>query len=284
METRNITLQGGYTAHVQVAGDRHAPPLLLLHGYPSSHFLWRGCLPELTRHFCVYAPDLIGHGRSDKPLDVAYDLDLLVGFIRDLQQALGLEKIFLAAHDLGGMGALGFAARYPEAIDKFIIMNTAPYADWPKLLRVMMQRIRNPILAHLCLFPLVFRWILQTYLVHDSRTITTTTAEMYRRPWVENLAARKAFRKVVLCPPAAMTVPVEQREQIAMPTLILWGGADRILPPRFAQRLHQDLPDSRLEIIPECGHFLQEERPGLVVRHMVAFLNNVSSMELKGAA
>jgi pimeloyl-ACP methyl ester carboxylesterase len=284
MESLNVFLQNGYKIHVQVSGEPHAHPLLLLHGYPSSHLLWRKCLPELAKHYRVYAPDLIGHGRSDKPLGVDYDLNFLAEFIRDLQLALGLEHMFLGAHDLGGMGALGFAANYPESIDKFIIMNTAPYVDWPKLLYVMMQRIRNPVLAQVCLVPPVFRWILQTYLVHDPRAIDTSTAEMYRRPWVENLTARRVFRRAVLCPPPAMALAADQLKQIDMPTLILWGGADRILPSRFAKRLHKDLPDSQLEIIPDCGHFLQEERPDHVVQHMVAFLNPISSTEFKGAA
>ena len=157
-------------------------------------------------------------------------------------------------------------------INRFVIMDTAPYADWPKLLAVMVNRARRPLFAHVFLIPFIFKWILKTYLVYQRDAITNEVAALYRTPWTETSIGRKAFRQVIQPTAAELAEPPESLRKIEVPTLILWGQKDRIVPVRFARRLHEDLPKSQLEVIPNCGHFLPEEAPELVVHHILAFL------------
>ncbi len=70
MENRYDTLANGLKIHSLVAGNKLSPPLVLLHGYPADAYLWRNCIPNLSKHFQIFAPDLPGHGQSEKPLDV----------------------------------------------------------------------------------------------------------------------------------------------------------------------------------------------------------------------
>jgi pimeloyl-ACP methyl ester carboxylesterase len=80
------------------------------------------------------------------------------------------------------------------------------------------------------------------------------------------------LRKVIAMPPERITEPRENLARITMPTLVLWAEKDRVLPVHIARQLYSDLPDAELEVVPDCGHFLQEERPDEVVRHLLRFL------------
>jgi len=272
MESQFIRLGTGLRLHLIIAGDDIHPPLVLLHGYPGSNYLWRNLIPRFAEVFRVYAPDLPGHGESDKPLDISYDLNFLVGFLADLFDTLCLDQANLVAHDLGAMAALGFVSRHHERIARLVIMNTAPYADWPKLLSVFIKRARRPAFARLFLSPWVFKWILKSYLVHQPHVVTSEIAAFYRAPWVDTMAGRKSFSHVIAPQPETLVESPENLRKIETPTLILWGKKDRILPVRYGYRLHRDLPNSQLITVPNCGHFLQEEEPELVTTHILSFL------------
>jgi len=272
MESQFVTLQDGLRIHTLVAGAEESPPLVLLHGYPASSQLWRHCIPPLAGRFRVYAPDLPGYGRSDKPLDVDYDLDFFVRFLLEFYDALRLEQAGLVAHDVGGMVGLGFAARHPERVTKFVVMDTAPYIEWSFMLRTAISLARNPFFARWMMTRTGFKWISRLLLVHHPAVITAEVADLYRAPWVESPATRRLFSQVVSLPATRLTEPHESLRRITMPTLILWAEKDLCFPTRIARRLQGDIPNASLVIVPDCGHFLQEERPGLVVEHLLRFL------------
>lgn len=272
MESQFVTLQDGLRIHTLVAGAEESPRLVLLHGWPASGQLWRHCIPSLAGRFRVYAPDLPGHGRSDKPLDVDYGLDFFVRFLLGFYDALGLERAGLVAHDVGGMVGLGFVARYPERVTRFVVMDTAPYVEWPLTLRVAVGLARNPFFARLMMTRTGFKWISKLLLVHHPAVITTEVADLYRAPWVESPAARRLFRQAISLPPARLTEPRESLRRITAPTLVLWAEKDLSFPTRVARQLQGDIPGAALVIVPDCGHFLQEEQPELVVEHLLRFL------------
>ena len=272
MESQFVTLQDGLRIHTLVAGAEESPPLVLLHGYPTSSQLWRHCIPPLADHFRVYAPDLPGYGRSDKPLDVDYDLDFFVRFLLEFYDGLGLEKAGLVAHDVGGMVGLGFAARYPERVTRFVVMDTAPYIERPLILRVAIGLARNPFFARWMMTRTGFKWISRLLLVHHPAVITAEVADLYRAPWVESPAARRLFSQVISLPPARLTEPRQNLHHITAPTLILWAEKDLCFPTRIARQLQGDIPNASLVTVPDCGHFLQEEQPELVVEHLLRFL------------
>ncbi len=261
----------GMRIHTLVAGDPAAPPLVLLHGYPTSSALWRGCLPALARHRRVYAPDLPGHGASDKPGDVDYDLPFFVRFLEGFADVLGLRRFALAAHDLGGMAALGFAARRGERLTHLVVLDTAPYADWPLACRLLIAAARSRPLAALLLRPAPFRLLLQAG-VHRPGRITREVAEEYRRHWVASEEARRAFSATVAMPPARWALPLAELRSIATPTLVLWAARDLLFGQGIARRLGRDLPSAKLVVIPGAGHFLQEDAPDAVAEAIGAFV------------
>ncbi len=103
MQNHFTTLDNGRRIHYLASRRGKKPSLILLHGYLVTAQLWRHIIPPLAERFRIYAPDLPGHGESDKPLDVDYDLDFLVCFLAEFYDALGLERAGLIGHDLGGM-------------------------------------------------------------------------------------------------------------------------------------------------------------------------------------
>ncbi len=169
------------------------------------------------------------------------------------------------------MVALNFAVRHPQALARLVIMDTTPYADWPRVLQVMVTRARTRIGSFWFTRRRVFRQILRQWLVHRPEAISDARAEHYRRPWVRNAAGRRAFRQILQPGADEWALDREALRQLEIPTLVLWAGEDRIIPPAIGRQLSEDIPGARFASIPGCGHFLQEEKPEAVTDHIMAF-------------
>lgn len=283
MDTKQIKLKSGITIYTRIAGDPSRPPVVLLHGWPSSSLLWRNIIPDLSHDFHVLAPDLPGHGQSDKPLDVDYNLAFLRRFILDFTDATGLDKITLVAHDLGGMAGLSFAARHPERLDTFVIMNTCPYADVSLRFRLSIFALSRPLLSRFFLHPFAFKQVLKTG-IHQHHLITPDLLASFRSHWMMDKDSIRSFAHTIAVPVSRMVEPVETLREIKCPTLILWGKKDRFFPFRLARRLHQDLDNSQLLGIENTAHFCQEEAPGFVTRAIASFLNEKTKEQHPDAA
>lgn len=272
MQYIKVKTQGITNVAVQVAGRRDRPPMVLLHGFPSNHHLWRHCLPRLAEAHRVYAPDLPGYGNSDKPRGVRYNAAFYTAFLNDLRQALDLDPFILVAHDIGGMVALNFAVRYPEALSHLVVMDTTPYAVWPRVLQVMAAKAQTCIGSFWFTRRRVFRRVLRQWLVHRPEAISDDCAEHFRRPWVQNTAGRRAFRQALRPGPDEWAVSPQTLRHLVVPTLVLWAVEDRIIPVSIGRRLSEDIPGARFAAIPGCGHFLQEEKPEAITDQILAFI------------
>ena len=270
MEYRKIRLANDIAVSVQVAGRPEHPPMVLLHGFPSNHYLWRHCLPRLSEAYRVYAPDLPGYGASDKPRGVRYNADFYVAVMNALRAALALDPFTLVAHDIGGMVALNLAVRHPEALSHLVVMDTTPCADWPRVLHTMAAKARTPFGAFWFTRRHKFLQVLRRWLVHQPEAISKARAERYRRPWVQNAAGRRAFRKALEPGPDEWALTSESLRRLSVPTLVLWAAEDRIIPAAIGRRLAKDIPESQFVSIPDCGHFLQEEKPDAVTAYILA--------------
>lgn len=272
MEHRNTKLKSGLNIHSLACGNDKKQAIVLLHGYPANAYLWRNILPILSEHFYLLAPDLPGHGASSKPVDTHYTLEFFIEFLKDYLEALNLRNVYLLGHDLGGSVALGYIANYPDRISKLVIMDTAPYTNWSPLLKMVVTIARNRICAGCLLLPFVFRIVLKYLVVYSPKSIPKKTAEIYRKPWVENRNCRQAFSKVIEAEPNEITPNRNQYKNITVPTLILWSENDRLFSLRIARQLKKDIPNARLIPLPKCNHFPQEDNPALITRHLIKFL------------
>jgi pimeloyl-ACP methyl ester carboxylesterase len=259
--------------------------VVLLHGFPEFWYSWRFQIPVLARHFKVVVPDLRGYNDSDKPSH-GYDLDTLSQDVVALIQELGYERAHIVGHDCGGLIAWHVAARFPQMVQHLVVLNSPhPYRTGQELWQQLEQFWRTwPLLA--CHIPGVAEyWLgqnLQGFL-HDlfqrysirKAAFSTETLQLYQAA-LEKAGAIAAVLKSYrhLCSPQQWWQLLQQhREAITSPTLVLWGADDPLAQPTLADGMGQWIHAPwRLKWLPECGHWAQQEVPGLVNRELLAFL------------
>jgi haloalkane dehalogenase len=127
--------------------DPRVPPILLLHGFPTSSHLYRNILPELGKTHRAIALDLPGYGLSDKPLDAAYDYDFYADTLDAFLDALGIGNTHLCVHDLGGPVGLYWMLRHPRRGPKLILLNTLVYPETSWAVKLFLLAMKTPGLA-----------------------------------------------------------------------------------------------------------------------------------------
>lgn len=250
---------GPFRTHYLRAGQ--GPPLILLHGLGGSAQWWRPNLDALGRIRTVYAPDLPGHGLSDKP-KVAYTLDMGRAFLLDFLEAAHLPSADLLGHSTGGLIALDFALAYPQRVNKLILVDSAGLGrEVSPFLRLMALPLVGELLALPC--PFLLRALLR-HLLHDKSLITPELVEQVRQE-----RSAPGFRQALLIalrhgvgmkgmkPHIILT---ERLPRLKPPALLLWGVQDQLLPFSQARKASGLLPSLRLHPFPHCGHVPNWER------------------------
>ncbi len=263
--TRNITDEtvevDGVKIHYLAAGA--GEPVLLVHGWPTSSFLWRHVMPPIAERNRVIAIDLPGFGQSDKPLDVSYSFRYYDRIFEGFVDALGFESISLAVHDLGGPLGLYWACQHPKRVQRLALLNTLVYPNpsWAVIVFVLSTKL--PMVRSLLTSP----WGLKAAMrfgVHDRRKVTDEVVFGVQAPFQDD-ASRKALLKAGhgLSPKGFQEIAAKL-PTLDVPVRVIYGARDRILPDvaKTMQRVQQDLPQAEVTVLPNCGHFLQEERPG----------------------
>jgi pimeloyl-ACP methyl ester carboxylesterase len=269
--------------HVEVNGlniayraQGEGEPVLFLHGWPTYSYLWRRQLPALAGEgFRACALDLPGFGDSDKPLDVRYTLNFHTGILEGFLDAMDIEKTTLVCHDLGGPIGLLFAVRHPERLSRLVVMDTTPYTDVPLFIRLMMFGVnRVPGVGRAVTGRRGLRLLLNMGTAGRG-VITNEVVEAYNRPFAGGGQAREVLLRTLKdFDLPALQEAVDNYKRITCPTLILWGEKDPTAPLSLARRLRADIAGAQLETIPNCGHFLSEDRPQDVNRRLLAFLQS----------
>ena len=153
---------------------------------------------------------------------------------------MGIRQADLAAHDLGGMAAIGFVSRFPNRTRRLVIMDTAPYVDWPLFVRLVVKNLGNPIFAWLSLFRFQFKLTLKCITIYRKQAVTDEMVDLYLTPWLKDRDSRKAYRQAILVPPEKISQSAENIRRIQQPALILWAEKDRLFPIQVARRLKTD--------------------------------------------
>jgi haloalkane dehalogenase len=247
-------------------------PVVLVHGWPTYSYLWRQQVTAFAERFHVYALDLPGFGDSDKPEDFGYALADFVRVLDGFLAAVGVERASLVCHDLGGPIALLWALRNPERLARLVITDTMPYQDLPLMIRLMLPVARLPGLGRALVSRRGLRLMLQLGTVGKG-VVTEELVTAYDRPYAGDVRARKTLLGILTRWDAGeMTEVGESLAQITAPTLILWAEKDPTAPLGIARRLEADIRGSTLVTVPDCGHFLTEDRPDEVNRRLFEFL------------
>ncbi len=254
----------GHDVAYRRAGN--GPAVLLIHGIAGSSRTWEQVLPLLARDHTVVAPDLTGHGESDKPPS-DYSLGAQASGLRDLLTILKIERATVVGQSFGGGVAMQFAYQYPGHCERLVLVGSGGLGrevNWVlRLLTVPGVELVLPIL-----FPsFAPKWGDGVFECLDRRQIRWPRGvEMWRAyASLTSSENRKAFIRTVrgVIDPGGQSVSAVDKLYLAArtPTLIIWGDQDRIIPVSHAYAAHDALEGSRLEIMEGAGHFPHVEQP-----------------------
>jgi pimeloyl-ACP methyl ester carboxylesterase len=266
----------GLRIHCLLAGES-GPALVLLHGggTDSASLSWSEVMPPLSAHYRVFAPDWPGFGQSEKPA-ISYTMDYYVHYLRHLLSALNLARAVLIGLSMGGGIALNFTLDNPARVEKLVLVDPyygfkSPADRWSYLY------LRLPFVMDLPTLlgrnRTLVGWGLSNVLQHPERRTQALGDEVYREALKKRAGkayASWARSEVTWHGPRS---EMESRlHEIAVPTLLVHGAGDKLIPVSFARRAHVLIAHSRLSILPGCGHWVQRDDPQAFLQAVEPFL------------
>jgi pimeloyl-ACP methyl ester carboxylesterase len=275
LRLRHIRLHGHGVGY-RMAGE--GPAIVFVHGLAGSSTTWREIMPALADRYTVLAPDLLGHGESAKPRG-DYSLGAYASGIRDLMVALGIERATFVGHSLGGGVAMQLAYQFPERCERLVLVASGGLG---KEVALLLRAVSLP--GSELVMPVILstqlHGVLSTigdFFSRRGMRLGGTGREVWRSyTGLSEIGGRTAFIHTVRSVIDAMGQRVSAMDRLYLaqevPTLIVWGDRDRIIPVEHAHSAHAAIPGSRLVVVPGVGHFLPIERPGVFLEAFEEFL------------
>ena len=256
---------------------------MLLHGIAGTSATWDTVIPRLAERFDVLAPDLLGHGESAKPHG-DYSLGAYANSVRDLLEALGEDRATLVGHSLGGGIAMQFAYQFLERCERLVLVDSGG-----------LGREVHPLLRAAALpgAGLVLPWLSTATgrgvgaLVRGMTRLGIRAGPDLDETWrsfvsLEEPAARRAFIQTVrgVMDLSGQRVSANERLYLTdgLPTLIVWGEKDPLIPVRHARAAHARIAGSRLETFPDAGHFPYRDDPGRFASVLTDFIRTTKPL------
>jgi pimeloyl-ACP methyl ester carboxylesterase len=256
--------------------------ILLIHGLAGSSKTWDEVIPLLTPHADVIAIDLLGHGESAKPTG-DYSLGAFASGLRDFLSILGVDSVTIVGHSFGGGVAMQLAYQHPHLVDRLVLVGSGGLGrevSW--LLRLLTLPGAEYVMPFAFPKPIVDRATDVGRQLGRRNIRNRKLAEMWRA--YSSLAGatnRKAFVRTMrgVIEPSGQTVNASDRLYLAahVPTMIVWGDQDGIIPVAHAHAAHELIPTSRLEILEGIGHFPHAEQPEIFADLLIDFLETTAA-------
>ena len=276
LDQRTIVL--GLRVHYLQAGVAGSP-VILLHGAgtDSARLSWEQAIGPLAQNHRVYAPDLPGYGESDRP-DIDYTSDFYVGFLGGLMDVLGVARASLVGLSMGGAIALGSVLRWPERVDRLVLVDAYGLQRTVALHKLSYLMVHTPGL-------LEATWFLVQHsraaaraslgnVFHDVKAVPDELLDQVvteaRTPHAGR--AFTAYQRHDVSWHGLRTGYLDRLNQIHVPTLIIHGREDRAVPLACAEAAHRLIAGSQLQVIDGAGHWPQREKPEAFNRVLTEFL------------
>jgi pimeloyl-ACP methyl ester carboxylesterase len=277
----------GHRMNFMIAGQ--GPAVVLIHGVAGRAGQWQKVVELLSGSHTVVAPDLLGHGESAKPRG-DYSLGAHAAGIRDLLVALSIPRASIVGHSFGGGIAMQFSYQFPERCERLVLVSSGGLGDdVHALLRAATlpgAEFVLPWLAHprvLAVASVLPRGLGRLGL--QTGPDLTEMARAYQS--LSNAEARSAFIQTLrgVIDPTGQRIRASDRLYLAakMPSMIIWGARDRIIPVEHSQVAHDGMPGSRLEIFEAAGHFPQLDDPYRFAHTLEDFFDETEPAQLDSA-
>jgi pimeloyl-ACP methyl ester carboxylesterase len=270
----HVVLHGERVAY-RDEGEGHT--LLLIHGMAGSSATWDAVIGRLSRRYRVVAPDLPGHGDSSKPRG-DYSLGAFAASLRDLVDHLDIDHATIVGQSLGGGIAMQFTYQHPERCARLILIGSGglgPEVNWTlRLLASPGGELLLPVIAP--------RWAVSAGgRIRGWMAAAGVQSPRADQSWLayaslSDRATRDAFlrtlRSVVDHRGQAVSAVSRLHLNADLPTQLIWGEDDKIIPVAHGHAAHEAMPHSRLEVLPRVGHYPHAEAPETVVAIMTGFI------------
>ena len=286
MEPREVTLHGHRLCY-RTGGT--GPVLVLIHGISSSAATWDDVLPWLAERHTVIAPDLLGHGRSAKPRG-DYSLGAYANGLRDLLEVVGHERVTLVGHSLGGGIAMQFAYQFPERCERLVLVSSGGLGrEVHTMLRAAALPGAEWVLPVICTQGLLDAVDGVARFVGRAGLRAAPDLEEIWRGYASlgDADCRQAFVHTLrtIIDPGGQRVSATDRLYLAaeLPTMIVWGERDRVIPVTHARAAHAAIPGSRLELFPNAGHFPHRSDPRRFVEVLLDFVRTTEPAQVSDA-
>lgn len=283
LERREMLIHG-HAVTYRTAGD--GPVLLLLHGVTNSSETWEPVAQALAERFTIVAPDLLGHGQSATPRG-DYSLGAHASGVRDLLSALGHGRVTVVGHSLGGGIAMQFAYQFPERCERLVLVSSGGLGQEVHLL------LRAATIPGA-------DWVLPLLTSRGVRGVGSGIASVLRRgrlapkgdlgvlakgfSSLQTADARRAFLHTVraVIDTSGQRVSANDRLHLAavLPTVIVWGERDSIIPVEHGRAAHAAMPGSRLEIFQDAGHMPHHHDPERFAAVLIDFCTSAPPANL----
>lgn len=251
---------GDYKTRYVVKGS--GKPLVLVHGLGSSLETWKNNLNPLAESFRVYAFDMLGFGLADKP-KIQYRIGVFKDFLAGFLDALGLRRVHLLGNSLGGLIAVWFALHHPDRLEKLVLESAAGLEEGTRYL--IMDFMGE-------------WWTLEKlkrfyqFVYYDPSKVNSEILNL-RLDYFSSPEAQHAYKSTLNMPREWRLLP-EKLPTLEVPTLILWGAEDRLIPVKHAHQFHRLIKNSKLQIFERTGHVPHAEKPEAFNHAVKTFLQD----------
>jgi pimeloyl-ACP methyl ester carboxylesterase len=259
-------------------------PIVFLHGFGASTYAWRYVVQPLAATTRVILLDLKGFGQSPKPRDEKYSVYDQAHLVRQFIYEHDLRNVTLVGHSFGGgvalVTALYLSEIAPERLKRLILIDSISYPQpMPSFIRILATPVVGALVTSFVPVKIQVRHVL-ALAYYDARQISEEAVTTYAEPLRmagARYAIRETARQII---PSDLPELAQKYRQISMPTLILWGREDTIVPLTHGEHLHHTILNSRLIILDHCGHVPHEETPEAALHAMQAFISGDQNMSL----
>jgi len=281
ISSHKLYLEGqNFNIHYLEAGDQNSSDevILLVHGWPTSSFLYRDMMVPLSQHHKVIAIDLPGFGDSDKDANASFSFRYHAEIIQGLINTLGIKKVHLAVHDLGGPIALWWAKQHEEIIASYVLLDTIIYPEFSWAVKLFVGMTMMPGVKIWFSSPAGLKFAMKLGIKNKAR-LTKQVLGAYQAPFQS-----KVDRTALLLSASKLHIKgfddiAKHIETTDKPICMVYAENDVILPEisETFSKVKTAQPSASLHSVSHCGHFLQEDRPEEVLKPMMAFYQKLKS-------